>query len=165
MNIIQANESEAQLISDIISISNKDIADRFGLTLENCSKHPSFCCVDWVTADMVRGVKYFILKVDGKNIGCVAYESPDAKTAYLNRLSVLPQFRNKKYGVELVKYHVNYARTSGKEVVSIGIIAAHNELKEWYEHIGFVEQGVQSFEYLPFEVMYMSYQIENNLGV
>jgi hypothetical protein len=41
----------------------------------------------------------------------------------------------------------------------IGIIAAHEILKAWYERLGFVEKETRTFAHLPFDVKYMHYRI------
>ena len=43
--IREARRSEAGLLADIISRANQDVAQRLGLTPENCPKHPSNCRV------------------------------------------------------------------------------------------------------------------------
>jgi len=182
-NIQQANPSYAAPIAALVSDSNKDVAIRFNLTDKNSPKHPSFCSVDWVKEDFERGVVYFIFKLKDKPVGCVAFETPDPDTAYLNRLSVIPSARNTGIGNKLVLHHLNYSKKRaissntgiGNKLVlhhlnyskkraiskvSIGIIAQHTELKNWYKQIGFQEGETKQFEHLPFEVCYMSYIIK-----
>jgi len=60
----------------------------------------------------------------------------------------------------LVKRVIEYSNQNGKETVSIGIIAKYIELKNWYIKLGFVEGETRSFQYLPFDVTYLSYKIE-----
>ncbi len=159
-NIQQANPAHAALIAALVSDSNKDVAIRFNLTDKNSPKHPSFCTVDWVKEDFERGVDYFIFKLNDKPVGCVAFETPDPDTAYLNRLSVIPSARNTGIGNKLVLHHLNYSKKRAISKVSIGIIAQHTELKNWYKQIGFQEGETKQFEHLPFEVCYMSYIIK-----
>ena len=159
MIIKKATRKQAGQIAGIVSESNKDVAKQFGLTFENNPKHPSFYNQDWVLSDLDRGEEYFLCEDNGVFIGCVAFEHPQPETAYLNRLSVLPEYRHNGVGAELVQYIIDYSRSKSINVVSIGIIASHQVLKEWYLSLGFVEVITQSIAHLPFDVTYMHFKL------
>ncbi|TDO97940.1 acetyltransferase (GNAT) family protein [Marinomonas balearica] len=152
-------EDDAEVISWIISESNKDVAEQFGINIENNPKHPSFCNKDWVLADFQRGEEYFMYEKDSVGLGCVAFESPRLGVAYLNRLSVLPMYRQSGIGEALVKHIIQYSETKNIQRVSIGIIAEHTKLKNWYLKLGFIEGEIKTFPHLPFDVQYMSYKV------
>ncbi len=156
-----ASLQDTEIISFIISQTNMDVAEKFEITLENNPKHPSFYTKEWVVSDIDRGEKYFLYREKGVNCGCVAFEQPNSNISYLNRLSVLPAYRHKGIGELLVKHVLEYSRTKNIQMVSIGIIAEHVLLKNWYLKLGFVEGETQHFEHLPFDVTYMSYELEN----
>ena len=159
MNIITATQENAEWIAEIVSKSNKDVAEQFNITKENNSKHPSFYTKDWVRSDFNRGEEYFIYKENNINKGCVAFEQPDERTAYLNRLCVLPKYRHNGIGESLVNHILEYSKSKNIKVVSIGIIAAHEVLKVWYSRLGFIEGATQKFDHLPFDVTYMQYEL------
>ncbi len=156
IRIRQAAVSDADLLANIISIANSDVAHKFNLTLDNSPKHPSFCTRDWILADFERGEIYFILELSGKAVGCIAYETPGDNNAYLNRLSVMPEFRQKGFGQTLIRHHLEYSKQQNIKSVSIGIIAAFTELKEWYIRLGFKENGIKQFPYLPCDVCFLN---------
>ena len=133
-----------------------DVAVRFGLTEDNCPRHPSNCKPDWIEEALTKGVRYFILDSKGLSCGCVALEQAGPEVCYLERLAVLPAKQHRGYGRALVDHALDKAGVSGAHRVDIGIIAAHNELKDWYRKIGFVEQKKATFPHLPFEVLFMS---------
>lgn len=154
-SIRQAGIGDIPLLTGIIRRSFQDVAGRFGLTPENCPKHPSNCSTDWIERDLSRGVEYFILELDGKPAGCAAMEYvPGA--CYLERLAVLPEERRHGFGLALVRHIQTKARTLGAETVGIGIIAAQTDLKDWYEKIGFIPGDTKNFPHLPFRVLFMS---------
>lgn len=159
MEIVSAEKKDSGLLASIVSKSNKDVAELLGITLENTAKHPSFCTPEWIMADLERGQKYFILAENGLAKGCVAFEQPDPKTAYLNRLSVLPEFRNRGLGSALVQHIINYSKEKKIKNISIGIIAEHTQLKKWYLKKDFTVGNLQKFSHLPFNVLYMNYAI------
>lgn len=159
MEIVAAKKEDAEQIAAIVSKANEDVAKLFGIDKQNNPKHPSFCTKDWVLSDFNRGAEYFLHQNANINTGCVAFEQPDPGTAYLNRLSVLPEFRRQGIGAALVKHIVAYSRSKNIKVISIGIIAAHEVLKAWYIDLGFIEKDTQTFTHLPFDVTYMHYEL------
>lgn len=160
MHIRNTTTDDARLLAMLISESNKDVALRFGLNADNCPGHPSFCNETWVLADFARGERYFILQDNGTAIGCVACENPSAGLAYLNRLSVLSTHRKKGGGERLVRHVIGLAQLSEVGSISIGIIAAHAELKRWYLKLGFSEGETKTFPHLPFAVCYLTYAVQ-----
>ena len=161
MPIREALPQDAATLAMIVSESNKDVAVKFGLTAENCPKHPSFCTESWIEADLMRGAVYFILEEDIRPVGCVAYESPGGAIAYLNRLSVLPPFRNRGAGALLVAHIFRHAKAAGISAISIGVIGEHTDLQRWYRKLGFTDAETKRFPHLPFSVKYMTYTLQD----
>lgn len=159
VEIRDASKSDSEILANIISKSNKEIALMFGLNEGNTPKHPSLCTKDWIDCDFQRGEIYFILEVNDVPVGCVAYEQPDGSTSYLNRLAVLPDYRNKGFGAKLVKYHEKHSKQAGVHKISIGIINKHALLKKWYINLGFKENEVKTLHHLPFDVCMLSKRI------
>ena len=159
MEIVRASLENAPDLAIVVSESNKGVAEQFGINADNNPKHPSFYTKEWVISDFDRGEEYFLLTQYNKAIGCVAFEQPRSDTAYLNRLSILPNHRHKGAGELLVRHIFKYAREKDIVKVSIGIIASHDILKSWYISLGFVETHTRNFEHLPFDVTYMHYEL------
>lgn len=148
---------EKQVLAKLIRHSYLDVAERFGLTTRNCSKHPSNCTESWIERDFDRGVSYFFACRQNEPAGCVALEMATDQLAYLERLAVLPAHRRMGLGESLAKHALGLAQAKGAENVSVGIIAAQEELKDWYLKMGFAEGDTKTFEHLPFMVTFMSY--------
>jgi len=159
--IRKATTEDLEVLANIISGSFRDVATRFSLTQDNCPKHPSNCTTSWIEADMARGVQYFILSANGNPIGCVGIEFPGNDVCYLERLCVLPEMRGKHFGIKLVRHALSFAAAKGIRKASIGIIAEHAELKEWYKTFGFTEVGTRNFPHLPFQVCFMELSLQN----
>jgi N-acetylglutamate synthase-like GNAT family acetyltransferase len=159
MNIRRATISDVEALTRIIRMSYQTVAVKFDLNSSNCPKHPSNCTGEWIIADFERGVTYFMLESDGKEIGCAALEKADSESCYLERLAVIPENRNQGFGKSLVDYTFHEAKMVGCKRISIGIIAKQHELKNWYSRIGFKEGITKSFNHLPFEVTFMECDI------
>jgi N-acetylglutamate synthase-like GNAT family acetyltransferase len=162
LTIRKATRKDVALLTDIIRSSFRDVAERFGLTKENCPRHPSNCEADWVEKDMDSGVTYFILEEKGLASGCVALEKTNNELSYLERLAVLPDKRRCGIGKVLVDHVLDEAKLSGVRHLNIGTIAEQSELGDWYRKIGFVEIETKEFAHLPFQVRFMSYEIKPN---
>jgi diamine N-acetyltransferase len=158
-SIRPATKADIPILAEIIRKAFYDVAVRFGLTEENCPKHPSNCKAEWIEEALAKGVRYFLLDSEGLPCGCVALEQAGPEVCYLERLAVLPERRRQGLGRALVGHALNEAGKLGATQVDIGIIAEQTELKEWYKKIGFSEQRKARFPHLPFEVLFMSITI------
>jgi N-acetylglutamate synthase-like GNAT family acetyltransferase len=156
-HIRKCTSEDIDVLAETIRWSFRDVAERFGLTAENCPRHASNCRLDWIEKDMDRGVTYFVLESDGRIAGSVALEQPKPGVCYLERLSVLPHQRRRGFGKALVAHALSEAQGLGCHRVGIGVIADQTELKDWYRRLGFVETENREFPHLPFLVTFMFY--------
>jgi ribosomal protein S18 acetylase RimI-like enzyme len=160
MTINEANKKDIDLLAQIVRESNNEVAEMFNLNIHTAPKHPSFCKSEWILAEFDRGQRYFTYCDEGIVRGCVAYEQPNENISYLNRLSVLPEHRNKGIGSKLVNFILEFSKYQGVGEVSIGVIAEHTKLIKWYQKFGFSKGATQKFEHLPFNVLYMQYKLQ-----
>ncbi len=153
--IRQADSADYETLAQIIRESFCDVAKRFALTPENCPTHPSNCQPDWIEAHIAKGAQYYLLQQNGRAIGCVAIERPKTHILYLERLSVLPDYRHRGYGVELVNFVFDHARQTRIFRVEIALIAEQTDLRRWYERRGFSASTTRNISHLPFQVLFM----------
>ena len=158
--IRSVQQDEKQTLAELIRRSYRDVAKRFELTVENCPKHPSNCTESWIAKDLERGVRYFFATHQNTAIGCAGLEIATGEIAYLERLAVLPANRRKGVGEKLARHVLDLASARGAQNISVGIIAAQEELKNWYQRMGFKEGDTKSFDHLPFMVTFMSYDLK-----
>ncbi len=157
--ILNATVKEAETLATLISKSYQDVAKKFKLTILNCPKHPSNCTAEWIVADYERNIKYYILHHKTQPIGCVAIEIATNQTIYMERLSILPEFRHQGFGKKLVKHTLKKAAELKVGTIGIGIIAEQEELKKWYESLNFIFTGTKNFKHLPFTVGFMEFTV------
>lgn len=155
-------KEDARVLAETIRRSFRDVAARFELTKENAPRHPSNCTVDWVRKDMKRGITYFGIENRNRVVGCVALQWANSEVCYLERLAVLPKHRRHGFGKALVEHGLSEAKRLGVSCVSIGIIAEHTELRDWYKGLGFTEGETKKFPDLPFRVTVMSYETKRS---
>jgi N-acetylglutamate synthase-like GNAT family acetyltransferase len=159
-HIRPVGKKDIPALAAIIRQSFRDVADRFGLTPRNCPRHPSNCDDSWVEDDMQKGVSYYLLEQDSRAAGCVALKRSAPTICLLERLAVLPQSRGKGLGQLLVHHVFAEAKRQGSTAVNIAIIADHEELKNWYQRLGFTEKETKAFPSLPFRVMFLACELK-----
>ena len=69
------------------------------------------------------------------------------------RLGVVPGYRGRGLGVELMVYAENYLTKRGAASIELSIVADFLRLQGFYERLGYVASGARSVENLPFQVM------------
>jgi len=153
-----ATADDDALLAGVIARSFRTVAVRFGLTPDNCPKHPSNARPDWIETHRSRGACYFVVEHQGAALGCVALEPARDKpgVCYLERLAVLPEHRGRGLGDLLVEHAHTVARDWGMARVELAIIAQQGELRMWYERRGYVATRTHQFSHLPFLVMFMA---------
>lgn len=149
--------ADINILVEMIQDAFLDVAERFGLTLQNSPTHPSNCRPEWLLREMNRGVTFYILENDSRPVGCAALEQINDEVCYLERLAVLPRERKQGFGEALVKHALSEARHLDVYRMQIGIIAEHKELHDWYEKLGFEEVESKKFPQLVFRVAFMAY--------
>jgi diamine N-acetyltransferase len=155
-SIRNAEVNDIPTLTRLIRSAFQDVAKRFHLNAVNCPKHPSNCTSEWIEDGFQKGIKYYILETESKPQGCVALERASTRICYLERLAVLPRTRRQGFGQALVSHALKRAVQAGARRVEIGLMAEHEELKAWYQRIGFNLTGTKNFAHLPFEVAFMA---------
>ena len=92
------------------------------------------------------------------NEGIIKYYSlllQDNHCCELNNVCVLPEYRHKGIGEELLKHAYGNAVELVYEKMNIGIVEENTVLRKWYESFGFVHTGTQKFDFFPFTCGYM----------
>jgi len=149
--IDNANEECARVIRD----SFITVANEFGLTKENAPTNAAFIELDSLIGLQQKGARMYGGFCDGRLVGFVAVRKAKDDLYYMEKLAVLPGFRHRGYGRQLVAFAVKAVREAGGRRISIGIINENTVLKEWYRSMGFVETEIRRFPHLPFTVCCM----------
>lgn len=140
---------------EIIRNSFATVASGFGLNEENCPSNPAFISLAKLRELRGKGVRMFGLVCDDRQVGFVAIEKSGDAVYYMEKLAVLPEYRHRGFGKQLMDFVFAYVRRESGKKVSIGIINENTVLKNWYRDYGFVETGTRRFEHLPFLICFM----------
>ena len=131
------------------------VAADLNLNEQNCPTHPAFISLAGLKKLRDKGARTFGLFQGSRQIGFVAIEKASDTLYYMEKLSVLPEYRHRGFGKKLMDFVFNHVREENGATVSIGIINENKVLKNWYRDYGFVETGARRFEHLPFVVCFM----------
>lgn len=161
--IRKATDKDVALLANLIRTSFKDVAARFHLSKHNCPTHPSYCTPEWIKTAFLKGVEYFILTRYSEPIGCVALQRANREVYYMERLAVLPEYRNQGFGRMLVEHCLQIAIQRRAKRVEAGIMADQQELLEWYRRLGFRFKQRGRLHHLPFSVAYLYCDLQEEL--
>ena len=103
-------ESQFGNCADIIRKSFKTVADEFGLTRENCPSHPSFMTNRNLLALAHKGLDFFGLFIDDRQVGFIATERAADGLFYFEKLAVLPDYRHCGYGMSLLRFAITHVK-------------------------------------------------------
>ncbi len=139
----------------VIQESFATVAKEFGITKLNCPNHTSFMKAEKLQKQFSEGCHMFAYIDNQKIVGYFSL-TPDGNSRYeLNNLAVLPEYRHKGYGKEMITFAIDEVQKLGCNIITIGIIEENTRLKNWYKDLGFKHTGTKKFEHLPFTVGFM----------
>ncbi len=143
---------------EVIRGSFMTVAEEFGLTPENCPAHGAFLPLERLRADFERGCLMFGI-YDGETIaGFMQLTRKDDRAYELGRLSVLPAYRHRGFGAEMLAFAGRKVAALGGRKLTAGIIEENVRLKQWYAAHGFYRTGIAKVPHLPFTVGFMEAQ-------
>ena len=151
-------------LSTVVQVLNRShgtVAKDFNFTKDNNPTNNAFIDEPTLRAQLSNGIDLYAISIQRQTIGCIAIEksTKETDTFYIEKVSVLPEFRNQGYGVQLMNFATLRIKELGGKSVSIALIDSNTKLKNWYDSQGFVETGIKEFEHLPFKVCFMNKQL------
>ena len=90
-----------------------------------------------------------------KIVGYYSLAIQEDKKCELNNLCVLPEYRHRKIGEELLMNSFEKAKELSCTKMSIGIVEENTVLRNWYEKNGFLHTGTKKFDFFPFTCGYL----------
>ena len=160
--IRQLDPAEFSLAAELIRKSFSTVAEQFGLTMQNCPTHTSFVVTaQWLQNQYDWGWFMYGLYEDNQIVGYISIsKSRETDGAYEpHNLAVLPEYRHKGYGGQLLDLCKAKAKELGASTLHIGIIEENTVLKNWYAANGFIHTGTKRFPLFPFTVGFMEWEV------
>ena len=142
---------------NIIKQSFKTVADEFGFTEENAPRFTAFAISDdrlyWHMDKEHRPM--FVAEEDSVLCGYYSLLIQENGECELNNLAVLPQYRHRGIGKQLLEHSFTFAKSVGCHAMNIGIVEENTVLRKWYEQNGAIHIGTQKFDFFPFTCGYL----------
>jgi predicted GNAT family N-acyltransferase len=158
MEIQEVTIDEAELIIKIISASFLEQAALLGLTRQNCPKYVAFETLEDLKRRHKEINENLVIGFEGgEPIGTIRYNksTQTSENGFINRLAVLPAFRGRNFGRELMNYAEEQLRINYVKKVEISIVSQFESLKRYYHELGYKSIGDRKFDLFPFEVHFM----------
>ena len=134
------------------------VAAEFGLTEENCpDRGRASLPMEKLISEFENGTMMFCYTLDGKVIGYLGMKMIEPGICGLDDIIVLPEYRQRGYGKELLNHCKQEAKKLGANKIRLGMIDDNRKLRKWYEDNGFINIGYKSYEGAPFTVGKMEY--------
>ncbi len=142
---------------NIIRESFLTVADEFGFTMENAPRFTAFATTEerlnWQLDRECRPM--YAYYDNGVIVGYYSLLLQQNSECELNNLCVIPTYRHKGIGEELLQNAFKVAKELGCSKINIGIVEENKVLRAWYETFGFVHTGTKKFDFFPFTCGYM----------
>lgn len=149
------NTDELHNSVKVIQQSFITVAQQFNLTEENAPTNAAFISFQDLNKMQQKGIKMFGAFEGTTQIGFAAIEKSENNIYFLEKISIIPEYRHNGYGKRIMDFVFDYVAKEGGRKVSIGMINENTVLKDWYLKYGFIEKGVKNFTHLPFGVCFM----------
>lgn len=155
------SSNDLTAIVKVLNESHGTVAKDFGFTKDNNPTNNAFIDESTLRTQLNKEIELYAMSLDSKLIGCIAIEksTKEIDTFYIEKVSVVPEFRNQGFGVKLMDFATSKIKGLGGKSISIALIDSNAKLKNWYLSQGFIETGTKDFEHLPFRVCFMNKQI------
>ena len=155
--IREVRQEEIPECVQVIRRSFQTVANEFGITPENAPRYVAFATDEnrllW---QMFREHRLMFLdEEDGVIRGYYSLLMKDGGECELGSLSVLPEYRHRGIGTNLLKHAADTAKQQHCSVMNLSIVEENTVLRKWYERNGAVHTGTQKFDFFPFTVGYM----------
>ena len=141
----------------VIRESFLTVADEFGFSIENAPRFTAFATTEkrlnWHLNGEHRPMYAFYDK--DTIVGYYSLALQENNECELNNLCVIPAYRHKGIGEELLKSAFETAKNLNCTKMNIGIVEENKVLRKWYEKYGFTHIGTLKYDFFPFTCGYM----------
>lgn len=155
--IKEVSEKDIAECVQVIRDSFLTVANEFGFTAENAPRFTAFAITeDRLKRHLLEEHRPMYVFCDKDTIaGYYSLFLQDNNECELNNLCVLPAYRHKGIGAELLGHAFSNAKELNCRKINIGIVEENKALRKWYESFGFVHTGTEKIDFFPFTCGYM----------
>jgi len=153
--IKQIIKSDLASCLEVFHRGYETVAIEFGLTEENCpDRGRANLPFDKLVAEFENSILMYGYFLEEKIVGFISIKFSNG-VCKLNDIIILPEYRQKGYGKELLDFCINKATELSADRIILSMIDDNQKLKNWYVKNGFINVGFKKFKKAPFTVGYM----------
>ena len=155
--IRKVKRDEISACAELIRKSFRTVADEFGFTRENAPRFTAFATTEERLAWHMDGERrlMYLDEEEGRLCGYYSLLLRDQGECELGNLAVLPEYRHRGIGGELLQHAMKTAREQNCTVMNLSIVEENAVLRKWYERHGAIHTGTENFDFFPFTCGYM----------
>ena len=158
--IREATHADIPRCVEIIRQSFRTVADDLGFTEENAPRFTAFATTEERLLYQMDTEKRPMFVYDDNGVLCGYYSlSVTDKSCELNNLAVLPSYRHRGIGRQLLEHAEKTAEDLGCDTMNLGIVEENTVLRRWYEQNGAVHTGTEKYDFFPFTCGYMKFSL------
>ncbi len=155
---------EQNNITECVSVIRESfatVAREFGITEQNAPRFTAYATdarrIEWHLNREHRPMYGFW--DEGKLVGYYSLLIQENQECELNNLCVLPVYRHKKIGHQLLEHAFQIAQNLNCRKMNIGIVEENQVLRKWYEGYGFVHVKTEKYDFFPFTCGYLAKEL------
>ena len=155
--IREVKREDLSTCADLIRKSFQTVADEFGFTRENAPRFTAFATTEERLLWHMDGEHriMFLDEEGGTPCGYYSLLLREMNECELGSLSVLPEYRHRGIGGELLQHAMKTAREQNCTVMNLSIVEENTVLRKWYERYGAIHTDTEKFDFFPFTCGYM----------
>ena len=159
--IREVRREEIPVCVEVIKKSFITVADEYGFTEENAPRFTAFATTtDRLYWHMDREHRpMYVFEEDGDLCGYYSLLLQENGECELNNLSVLPEYRHRGIGKQLLEHAFHTAKEAGCMIVNIGIVEENKVLRKWYELNGAKHIATKKYDFFPFTCGYLKKEL------
>lgn len=154
------DKEEAKAFAPVIRAAYCTVAKEMGFTKETTPSNPAFIEADNIELLFERAACFGAYLGD-KRIGFFLLKKTKKEIYTLEKMCVLPEYRQLSIGKALLDYAKEYVIAQNGHRINIAILDLDKKLKKWYFKNGYSEISKMKFPHLPYEVCLMRLDIQN----
>ena len=115
------SSNDLSAIVQVLNVSHCTVAKDFGFTKDNNPTNNAFINESTLRTQLNKGIDLYSMSIDNKLIGCIAIEksAKEIDTFYIEKVSVIPEFRNQGFGVKLMDFATSKIKGFGGKSIFV----------------------------------------------
>ena len=156
LQITPADPGDAELVASLVRESFRKQAEILGISGVLHPNYVAFETEGGVRRRMASGTHVALARLAHEVVGTIScFMHNDGRRGEVQRLGVVPAYRGRGLGLELMAYAENYLMKRGAATIELGVVADFLRLQGYYERLGYVVTSTRPVENLPFQVTYL----------